>query len=472
MLRFRNTLVIWLLLWIFTAAAQAPAKREFRGAWLHTVYQDGYLKRGTAANKEYLRAQLDSLQSAGVNAVFFQVRPQADAFYKSDIEPWSCYLTQDGKAPRPFWDPLQFMIEETHARGMELHAWLNPYRVTAGARQVPAQGHIYHKHPERFLRFGGKLYFDPGLPENRRYIVRVVEDILARYDIDGLHFDDYFYPYPIKGKEFPDGKSYARYGKGMERDDWRRANVDSLIADVSRAVRRSPRPWVRFGVSPFGIWRNSTSDPRGSATSGLQNYDGLYADVLLWARRGWVDYLMPQLYWELDHKAASYRVLVDWWANNAEGRHIYVGQDVERCADADELDEKLTLQRRRHEIGGMCWWPGYALSGRPEFRQTVPALPPAYPWLESDGPWPVEGLHAEGKHLSWHSRETQERADDAVRFVVYYSPDKEPDINDPTCIASITPLCSFDAGRPGYYCVTALDRVNNESPASECVRVR
>ncbi len=472
MLRFRNTLVIWLLLCIFTAAAQTPAKREFRGAWLHTVYQDGYLKRGTAANKEYLRAQLDSLQAAGVNAVFFQVRPQADAFYKSEIEPWSCYLTQDGRAPRPFWDPLQFMIEETHARGMELHAWLNPYRVTAGARQVPAPGHIYHKHPERFLRFGGKLYFDPGLPENRRYIVRVVEDILARYDIDGLHFDDYFYPYPIKGKEFPDSKSYARYGKGMERGDWRRANVDSLIADVSRAVRRSPRPWVRFGVSPFGIWRNTTSDPRGSATSGLQNYDGLYADVLLWARRGWVDYLMPQLYWELDHKAASYRVLVDWWADNAEGRHIYVGQDVERCADAGELDEKLTLQRRRHEIGGMCWWPGYALCGRPEFRQTVPALPPAYTWLESDGPWPVEGVHAEGGHLCWNSRETAGRADDAVRYVVYFCPDKEPDINDPTCIAGVTPQCSFDAERTGYYCVTALDRVNNESPASECVRVR
>lgn len=467
-------IILALMLWAIVPSASAAGmpKRELRGAWLHTVYQDGYLKRGTAGNKAYLRSMLDSLQAAGVNAVFFQVRPQADAFYKSDIEPWSCYLTTGGNAPRPFWDPLQFMIDETHTRGMELHAWLNPYRVTAGAGQVPAAGHIYHKHPERFVRYGGKIYFDPGRPENRRHIVAVVEDILKRYDVDGLHFDDYFYPYPVKGKEFGDGRSFARYGRGMKRDDWRRANVDSLIADVHRAVRRSPRPWVRFGVSPFGIWRNAASDPRGSATSGLQNYDGLYADVLLWARRGWVDYLMPQLYWELDHKAASYRVLVDWWADNGEGRHVYVGQDVERCAKAGELEEKLRLQRRRHELGGMCWWPGYALTGRGEFRQPAPALPPSYPWIESDGPWPVEQLRESDGRLRWKAREQQGRTDDAVRFVVYYSAKARPDINDASCIVGITPRCDFDAPLPGWYTVTALDRANNESPAAECVRVR
>lgn len=465
-------LLLTLLPAIVPAAGATHPKREFRGAWLHTVYQDGYHKRGTAANKAYLCSLLDSLQAAGVNAVFFQVRPQADAFYDSKIEPWSCYLTDGGRAPKPFWDPLEFMVEQTHARGMELHAWLNPYRVTAGAKQVPAPGHIYHKHPERFVRYGGKIYFDPGRPENRRYIVSVVEDILQRYDIDGLHFDDYFYPYPVKGADFPDGRSYARYGRGMKRDDWRRANVDSLIADVHRAVRGSSRPWVRFGVSPFGIWRNAANDPRGSATSGLQNYDGLYADVLLWARRGWVDYLMPQLYWELDHKAAGYRVLVDWWADNTEGRHVYVGQDVERCVKAGELGEKLRLQRGRHELGGLCWWPGYALQGKAEFRQPAPALPPAYPWIDSDGPWPVEQLKLDGGAISWQTPEARGCTDDAVRFVVYYSRSGEPDINDPANIVAVTPRKSFCPSAPGYYTVTALDRANNESAAAKPVRVK
>ena len=215
--------IAFVLLTTLAALAQSP-KREFRGAWLHTVFQTQYLRNTTAQNKEYICRQLDSLAAMGVNAVIFQVRPQADAFYASRLEPWSCYLTADGKAPRPFWDPLEFIIGEAHARGMELHAWLNPYRVTSNTRQIQKlpSSHIYRKHPERFVNYGGKLYFDPALPENREFIGKVVDDIVARYDIDGIHFDDYFYPYPIAGKDFPDGKSYARYGAGMKRADWQR----------------------------------------------------------------------------------------------------------------------------------------------------------------------------------------------------------------------------------------------------------
>lgn len=267
-------------------SAQNPV-REFRGAWLHTVWQTQYKSRGTEANKRTLEKQLDSLHRAGINAVFFQVRPQADAFYDSKIEPWSCYLTESGKAPVPYWDPLEFVVEQCHARGMELHAWLNPYRVTSNSRQITTlpKNHIYRKHPERFLRYDGKLYFDPGLPENREFIGEVVEDIIRRYDVDGIHFDDYFYPYPVKGKEFPDSKSYARYGKKMKRGDWRRQNVDLLIEEVHNRIA-SVKPWVRFGVSPFGIYRNKKSDPKGSDTNGLENYDSLYADVLLWENKG------------------------------------------------------------------------------------------------------------------------------------------------------------------------------------------
>ena len=197
-----------------TAGAANP-KREFRGAWMHTVYQQQYHDQTTAQNQAYIRQQLDLLQLAGCNAVIFQVRPQADAFYPSDLEPWSRFLTDNGAAPVPAWDPLQFIIDEAHARGMELHAWLNPYRVTTAKSQTLPQGHVYHKHPEWFVRFDGKLYFDPGLPESREFITKVVMDIVSRYDVDGIHFDDYFYPYPVKGVEFPDEASYKKYGNDL-----------------------------------------------------------------------------------------------------------------------------------------------------------------------------------------------------------------------------------------------------------------
>ena len=471
-------LLIVLSMWL-PAVAQTSPKREFRGAWLHTVYQEGYRQRTTAQNQQYLRCQLDSLASAGVNAVLFQVRPQADAFYASSLEPWSCYLTADGSAPQPMWDPLDFMVGECHKRGMELHAWLNPYRVTSSARQIPAKGHIYHKHPGRFLRYDGKLYFDPALPENRQHIVAVVNDIIERYDVDGIHFDDYFYPYPVKGKNFPDDASFSKYGGGLDRSAWRRANVDSLISDIHDAIADGPKPWVRFGISPFGIWRNRTSDPRGSETSGLENYDGLYADVLLWIREGWIDYVLPQLYWELDHSAASYRVLVDWWAENINGRHLFIGQDVDRTMKKGELSEKLELQRRRHEISGHCLWPGYAVvknvggiadSLAGTYHSAI-ALVPSCPWKDSDGPWPVE-VRANGKTLRWNVPEAEGVVEDAVRFVVYRSDSPEVDINEPDAIVAVTPNTEHVANRSGYYVVTALDRVNNESAPSDVVYVR
>lgn len=245
---------------------------------------------------------------------------------------------------------------------MELHAWLNPYRVTTNAKQTLPKGHIYHKHPERFVRYDGKLYFNPGLPENREFIGKVVEDIVSRYDIDAIHFDDYFYPYPAKGKDFDDAAAFAKYGKGMARDDWRRHNVDLLIEELNTRIKKL-KPWVRFGISPFGIWRNKTSDPRGSDTNGLQNYDALYADVLLWEEKGWIDYLLPQLYWELDHKAASSRILADWWnENSGHNRHLYIGQDVERCMSKGELGEKVEISRSRQNVAGNCWWPGYSVT--------------------------------------------------------------------------------------------------------------
>ncbi len=471
-----------------TAFAINP-KREFRGAWMHTVFQDHYLRRSTAQNKAYLRAQLDKLQEAGVNAVLFQVRPQADSFYDSKLEPWSRFLTDGGSAPEPMWDPLQFMIEEAHARGMELHAWLNPYRVTSSKKQVLPKRHIYHKHPEWFVRYDGKLYFDPALPESRKFITDVVMDIVERYEIDGIHFDDYFYPYPVKGIDFPDAKSYAKYGNGMKISDWRRHNVNLLIEGIHKKISAA-KPWVVFGISPFGIWRNKKNDPRGSDTNGLQNYDSLYADVLLWAEKGWIDYLIPQLYWELEHKAASYLTLVDWWNRNACGRNLYIGQDVGKTmkkpdigdsAEASQLRHKVNLTRAAGNIQGNCWWPAYSVTDNTggvadslaiDLQATV-AVPPAYPWISAKRPDAIKELKLKNGKLRWNATAIKNTADDAVKFVVYrFEPDDEIDLDNSEAVEAVTWNTEYDIDYPGIYIVTSLSRVNQESAPSKSITVK
>ncbi len=462
-------------------SAESP-KQEFRGAWLHTVYQGQYKKQTTAQNQAYLRNLLDSLQLTGVNAVIFQVRPQADAFYDSKLEPWSRFLTDDGAKPKPYWDPLQFMVEECHKRGMELHAWLNPYRVTTNAKQTLPKGHIYHKHPERFVRYDGKLYFNPGLPENREFIGKVVEDIVSRYDIDAIHFDDYFYPYPAKGKDFDDAAAFAKYGKGMARDDWRRHNVDLLIEELNTRIKKL-KPWVRFGISPFGIWRNKTSDPRGSDTNGLQNYDALYADVLLWEEKGWIDYLLPQLYWELDHKAASSRILADWWnENSGHNRHLYIGQDVERCMSKGELGEKVEISRSRQNVAGNCWWPGYSVTRNSggvadslasDLQKDIALVPPSF-WLSSTTPAAPTKVSVEpGGVIAWQAPAPQGKIGDVTRFVIYrFDSPENIDVKDASAIIAVVPDMSFKTTEPGTYVVSALDRVNNESEPSVPVLIQ
>lgn len=476
--------VVILVLTASVASAQTSPKREMRGAWLHTVFQDGYASRSTGQNKAFLCGQLDALARAGVNAVFFQVRPQADAFYPSELEPWSRFISPGGKAPVPAWDPLQFMIDEAHARGMELHAWLNPYRITSSKKQTLPAGHIARREPGRTVRFNGNLYFDPGLPENRDFIAAVVDDIISRYDVDGIHFDDYFYPYPVKGVSFDDAASYRKYGGKMKLADWRRHNVDLLIEKV-HGVIEARKPWISFGVSPFGIWRNKVSDPAGSETSGLQNYDDLYADVLLWAERGWIDYQMPQLYWPLDQKSASSRRLIAWWDANARGRHMFIGQDVTRCMGADgsgsELAEKVMLTRRYPKVGGNCWWPGYEVAANrggvadslAATHQCVPALVPAYPWKSDHRPQAVDGLRMKGDKIVWKAPAPEGRCDDVRRFVVYrFEPGQKADISDPRAILGITYKNEWPLAGSGTYIVTALSRVNAESEPSTPLNIR
>jgi len=468
-------------------SAENP-KREFRGAWLHVIGQTQWQNKTTEQAKQYIQEQLDKLLDAGCNAVIFQVRPTADALYKSDLEPWSAWLTgKRGKAPDPMWDPMEFALDEAHKRGMEFHAWLNPYRVTSTAKETLPSNHMSKMEPQRFFRYNGQVLFDPAYQENRDFICKVVDDIVSRYDVDAIHIDDYFYPYPAPGKKIPDDASFLKFGFGRNKNDWRRHNVDLLIEQLHKTIKER-KPWVRFGVSPFGIWRNKRTDPRGSESTGLQNYDDLYADVLLWAKNGWIDYLAPQLYWNLDTQAAPSRKLAKWWNDNASDVDIYIGQDVKRTMDVadpgnndrNELDTKVKISRKLPNIGGNIWWHGYWVTGNYKgaadslalkYQSTI-ALPPAY-GDQKIRPKTITGIKIEKEndkeYLTWTPPAGSHKADatDAVRFVVYqfYAGEKQ-DINDPQAIIALTPFTKVlihPEAKESTYAVTSLDRMNRES---------
>lgn len=487
---------VMLSLTIFSCAAETTQKhenpkREFRGAWLHVIGQTQWQNKTTEQAKEYIIDQLNRLQDAGCNAVIFQVRPTADAMYKSDLEPWTSWLTgKRGKAPNPEWDPMEFAVNEAHKRGMEFHAWLNPYRVTSSAKEVLPSSHSSNKEPHRFVRYNGQILYDPAYQENRDEICKVVDDIVNRYDVDGIHIDDYFYPYPAAGQKFPDSASYAKFGNGMLLGDWRRHNVNLLIEQLSKTIK-SRKPWVRFGISPFGIWRNQKSDPRGSQSSGLQNYDDLYADILLWDKKGWVDYFVPQLYWQLDLKAAPSRHLARWWNDNIKNSDLYIGWEVKRTMDTpdpgandkNELATKVGLSRKLPNVGGNVWWHGYwvtdnykgAADSLALNHQSTIALPPAYgdknvrPKSIKD----IKIIERDGKvFLSWDApaQGHSQKADDAVKFVVYeFFPGEKQDLDDSQTIIAMTPMTEVLVGddrkelQGVTFAVTALDRMNRES---------
>jgi uncharacterized lipoprotein YddW (UPF0748 family) len=396
-----------LLLTAVQSQAQQQPNYEFRGVWIATVDNIDWPQKGDynveSQKADFIRL-LDMHLRNGMNAVVVQVRPATDAFYASPYEPWSQWLTgTQGKAPFPFYDPLQFMIEEAHKRGMEFHAWLNPYRANFSiARASIAPDHITNQHPEWFVDYGGKTYFDPGNKEGQAWVEKVVKDIVQRYDVDAIHMDDYFYPYKVAGKDFPDAASYAKDTKGLSRDDWRRSNVDSIISQLSVMIKEV-KPWVKFGISPFGVWRNSDKDPMGSPTkAGVTNYDDLYADILLWLQKGWIDYVAPQLYWEMDHKLVAFPTLVDWWSKHTYGRHLYIGQGVYRALETspssrawknkNELPNQIDLLRSYPEVKGSVYFSSKTFDSNPNgwsdsLRNNYyskPALVPPMEWLPAN----------------------------------------------------------------------------------------
>ncbi|WP_336212756.1 glycoside hydrolase family 10 protein [Nonomuraea sp. LPB2021202275-12-8] len=463
-----------------TADARFP-KRQLRGVWIATVQNiDWPSRKGLAIDRqkaEYVKL-LDAAVKRRLNAVFVQVRPAADAVYRSPLEPWSQFLT--GTAGKdPGWDPLPFLIQESHKRGMEFHAWFNPYRASydANIAKLPAN-HPARRHPGWTVKYGDRLYFNPGLPQVREHVNKVVTDVVKRYDIDGVHFDDYFYPYPVAGATFNDSAAFTKYGKGKKLADWRRENVNKLIAEIDETVHAT-KQHVKFGVSPFGIWRNKSNDPKGSNTSGMSAYDSIYADARAWIKSGTVDYVLPQLYWSREHKLAGYKALASWWSGAVKGTDVqlYIGQALYRVGAKDEpawtkpgeLSAHLTINRAFKQIDGDVYFSGKNLLTNPlgaidqvaRTHYSRPALLPLMPARGDQAPAKPSDVKAAGTAVTWTA------SPGARSYAVYRVPKSGQDCHttDARNLVAVVNGPAFTAKSPGTYLVTSLDRLHNESKA-------
>lgn len=490
----RKTILLSILLFSCGFLSGQSPKREMRGTWIATVENIDWPLKGRNdpdQQKEDLVAILDNVVRNNMNCVALQIRPTADAFYQSDHEPWSHWLTgTQGTAPA--YDPLQFAIEECDKRGIAVHVWINPYRVWLNDENLSPEmrGTLYERYSGWLAQYGATHYFQPADDRSREHIVNVVADIVRKYDIDAVHMDDYFYPYRIAGQEFPDEAYFRADPRGFtSKDDWRRDNVDRIIRQIGDTIK-SVKPWVEFGISPFGVWRNASKDPRGSATRGGQtNYDDLYADILKWEEKGWIDYVSPQLYWHIGYNVADYKILAQWWNDNAYGTPVYIGHALYRVDPRSstaawrsnkEIVQQIRLNRTHPHILGSFLYSAKFLAGEqlqaalkqvysarsiwPENPRIEPILPapPGHPCL----------IREEGNlRLEWQPEL------DNRRFVVYRFPaGREPDFGNPEYIVCITGSSSviLSAQAPGSerYFVSALSLTHHESDPVEFSEIR
>ncbi|MBK7871875.1 MAG: family 10 glycosylhydrolase [Saprospiraceae bacterium] len=358
-MRILHLFTFCLLFFQINAQIDAP-KREFRAVWVASVANIDYPRQpspNSIALQEQFKTLLEQYKQVGLNAIIVQIRPTGDALYPTELAPWSKYLAgRQGLAPAPDYDPLKFMIDEAHKMGFEFHAWMNPYRATMDLDTLSlAPNHAFHAHRDWMVRYGGRFYFNPALPQVRQHINDIVKEVVTKYDVDAIHFDDYFYPYKIKDEVFPDSIDFWRYGARFSNiEDWRRSNVDSLIENISTTINEI-KPYVKFGISPFGVWRNKDKDPSGSDTrAGATTYDDLYADVVKWMRLGWIDYLIPQLYWNIGFPPADHATLVGWWGSRSYERDLYIGHAAYKVQNdpqpawnvPDEIPKQIQLNRR------------------------------------------------------------------------------------------------------------------------------
>jgi len=488
-----TTLLLFSSLW-----AQSP-KREMRAVWVATVANiDWPSQRNltSKAQRDEMRSMLDGLAKNNINAIVLQIRPTSDSFYPSALEPWSNWLTgKQGSRPSPYYDPLQFIIEEAHKRCIEVHVWLNPYRVTNSDNLgILSKDHLYFKNKDLFLKYGDKYYFNPGLNETREFLNRVVQDVVERYDIDAIHFDDYFYPYRVAGEEFPDEATFRANPRGFapnQKDNWRRNNVNLVIAELQQTIK-SAKPWVEFGISPFGVWRNESVDPRGSATrAGVQNYDDLYADILKWLKEGTIDYVAPQLYWEIGKKVADYDVLAKWWSENSFGKNLYIGLYASQLGSTEapaawrqgnELCRQLALNKRYPQIDGAIYFSAKPfLKNKQGLNDSLqsnyykyPALCPVNRNIQGEACVQPQNIRIikDGKQsfLTWDEVNEEGGAQVAYYVVYAFKGKKVGDMNDPSNIIARTAdnyleLDTLNRKFKGRYAfvVTAVNRFKRES---------
>ncbi|MDX9781734.1 MAG: family 10 glycosylhydrolase [Bacteroidales bacterium] len=500
-LRFLS-IISFLLIFSVNAEASYDGKREWRAVWIATVNNIDWPSSPDLSadqQKKELIQMLDLYKSMNFNAVVLQVRPAADAFYKPGLEPWSIYLTGDQKkAPVPFYDPLAFAIKEAHKRGMELHAWLNPYRVSQNVDNIKdmSPDHIYRKKPYLFVKHGRRLYFDPAYPETREFLTSVIKDLVSRYDLDGIHFDDYFYP----NNDFSDESSFAKHNRGYKREDkmaWRRENVD-IVVKMLRDTIKSVKPFVKFGISPYAVWRNKAEDSRGSETRsfGYTNYDHLHADILKWMEAGWLDYILPQLYFNIGYPAADFKILAQWWRDYSAGTPVYGGlgtykldknSKVEAWRSAEEIRKQAEMLRQIPEYHGVCYFSAKDMKRNTLGINSVltelypsPSITPSLRGFETTPPLPplqTATVLKQGKmHLVWSGDPLPEgdaplsaiNSDRAYYYLVYkFKKGAAPDFNKGEAIVALTGETSLVVdinGEYDYY-VSALDRLYNESIA-------
>ncbi len=490
----------------------AHPKRELRGAWISTVENIDWPTKNVFDPKQQRQdfvELLDDLKQTGINAVFVQVRPTSDSFFPSEYFPWSHWLTgEQGKAPSDGYDPLKFMVDEAHKRNLEFHAWINPYRISMHDNpELLAANNPARLHPEWVVKNGGKLYFNPAIPEAQDYIIGGVKEIVQNYDVDGIHMDDYFYPYP--GNEpFDDAKAYDAYKNGggtLALGDWRRDNVNTIVKGLNAEIKRI-KPFVKFGISPFGIWRNKGTDPTGSETNGQQNYDGLYADTRTWMKQGWVDYLAPQIYWHFGYSAAAYEKLIDWWTkeingeNDQSGKHnvqLYIGMAPYRVGqdnwtNPDQLPAQLRFNNDHGEdVSGNILFSSKDFLANPlGVRDAVAsmysneALVPVMPWLPDMTPAApkLTGLKGDGKstmEITWKDTESAKPAYYAIYRVkgkTAINPDDSfqlvATVRRTETKEQVYKVVSPEPNKEYTYAVTALSRLHQESGVSNALTGR
>jgi uncharacterized lipoprotein YddW (UPF0748 family) len=494
-------LVLCLLICSNSAIAQLSA--DMRGVWVTTLLNIDWPSSAnlpTSAQKQEIISILDHHQSVGINAIFLQVRPAAEVFYQSSFEPWSQWLAGvQGKEPRPYYDPLKFWIQECHKRGMELHAWFNPFRASLTQDvSLLHPDHIVHQHPDWLVSYNKRIYFNPGLPQVRAYVRDVIMEVVSHYQIDGVHFDDYFYPYKVAGQIFDDRRTFEQYGKDFDNiEDWRRHNVSLFVKDISEKIGQA-KPLVRFGISPFGVWRNQERDQLGSATRASHtSYDDLYADVLLWMKNGWIDYLAPQIYWHIGFEVADYQVLLDWWSKHSYGRHIYIGQsaykirrdaDFKAWQDPGELPRHLQLNQQYPQVKGNIYFSSKSLRSNAlglgdSLRNTYhkyPALVPAMSYKPTSilrSPQLYRISHGHKKLTIFWTGEEKQKKEGRFQVVYRYNGSARQSAVDPQHIIAVLPaeVTQFEDTPPkkGYYTyvVSAVSKSNHESVPSHPITI-